>query len=94
MRGGDYVRQVELALRIIVPEPGQQPLERCGRRGEDARIDLGDTALGFGGIRFLHDGGNAPVIVAKHPTKASRVPSDGRDNRDAVPFRTRLCALP
>ena len=84
LRGGDYVRQVELALRVVVPEPGQQPLQRGRRRGKDSRIDLGDTALGFRGVGFLHDGGNAPVIVAEHPAQASRVCGVRRDNRDAI----------
>jgi hypothetical protein len=52
------VREVILALRVIVSEAGQPARERRGRCDHDAGIHLADLALGVGRIAFLDNAGD------------------------------------
>ena len=60
----DHVRQVVLALRVVVGEIREPSFETVGRKHHDARVHLADGFLLNRGVLFLHDGRDTPELVA------------------------------
>ena len=56
----DHVGQVELALGVLVVQPGQPRFEQFGRHGHDAAVHLFDGVLRGRGVFVFDDGLHAP----------------------------------
>ena len=78
---GDDVGEVLLALRVVGADVGQRVAQHVGVEGVDAGVDLGERALGVGGVLVLDDLLDPPAVAAHDPAVARRVGEVGGDDR-------------
>ena len=81
-RQRDDVRQVVLALDVVVLERGDEPAQERGRRRKRPRVDLVDRALLGCRIALLDDCAHRPIGPADDPAQARWIRGMRREQRE------------